>query len=112
MKTIKQPISNNQAIGALKNTCGILEELLNSAALSLSSEARDCLEVFDQYDWVMIEGCDPARFKVLRDKGDVGAMTEKELDEFIDMISDSGQTHVYFTIIRGYKALAEYRKLT
>lgn len=112
MDTIKQTAEHSPRLyTALKNTYTILGCLLNSAALDMSTEAKDCLEVFDQYDWLMAEGCDATRFLALKDKGNAGTMVKEELDEFIGMVSDDGEVHLYFFIARGHAAVAEYNDI-
>lgn len=93
---------------AYQESYTILRELLDSAALDLSTEASDCLEVFNQYDWEMQPGCDEFEFQCLRDKGNSGSMTEDELDEFMEMVSRDGQTHIYFSIYQGHRAIKDY----
>ena len=94
---------------ALENMSVILGELLDSAPLDNSSEAKDCLEVFDQHEWEMKPGGDTKRFQQLKVKGVSNTMTLNELDEFIGMVTRDGQTHVYFSIMEAKKALEEYR---
>lgn len=96
---------------ALNHTHEILEKLLDSSLLDLSTEAKDCLEVFDQYEWVMIPGCDAAVFQQLKDKGDAGTMSSKELNQFMEMVSRDGEHHLYLTIFEGRMAIEKYREL-
>lgn len=84
----------------------ILSELLDSALLDLSTEAKDCLEVFDQYEWEMKPECDEHAFLALQEKGISGVMTFDELNEFMNMVSRVGQYHLYLTIYEGRKAIA------
>lgn len=88
----------------------ILEELLNSSNLSASAEAKDCLDVFHEYEWLMKDGCDEDVYANLLDKGIAGEMSLKELDQFMDMVSKDGQHHIYFSIYEGCKVLNQYRE--
>lgn len=96
---------------ALINTYTIINELIDSAALDLSTEAKDCLEVFSEYDWVMLPGCDESKFKMLQTKGNEGEMSQAELDDFISMVSREGEIHVYYSIYQGQKAIKDYKDL-
>ena len=84
----------------------ILERLLDSSALS--EEKRDCLDQFAFYDWQPLPGCDKARFNELLEKGkdEFGdGLSVCELNEFIEMVSDEGDTHIYFELQRARIAL-------
>lgn len=102
---------HNQLLLALKDTHLILSTLLSSAALDPSTEARDCLEVFDQYEWAMKPGCDETRYQALLEKGNSGTMTEDELDEFMEMVSWEGEVHAYYAIRLGQVAIETYGQL-
>jgi hypothetical protein len=99
---MNQPTLNS----AFTAVYALLGNLLDSAVLDLGTEAKDCLEVFDQYDWEMADGQDAARFNQLKAMGDEGKMSLAELDEFMGMVAEHGQTHIYHTIVQGKKAIA------
>lgn len=99
---LNQPTLNS----AFTSVYGLLGKLLGSAALDLGAEAKDCLEVFDQYNWLMADGQDAARFNQLKAMGDAGEMSLAELDEFMGMVSGLGETHIYHTIVQSEKAIA------
>lgn len=96
---------------AFNETYGILHELLDSSLLDLETESKDCLEVFDQYEWVKKPEYDEDVFQQLKEKGDAGRMSSEELNEFMDMVSRDGEYHVYLTIREGCKAIIKYREL-
>jgi hypothetical protein len=104
---LEQPATKIGTYG-LNNMYMILGDLLNSAALDRDTEAKDCIEVFGEYEWAMTPGCDEALFQHLLEKGINGTITVDELDGFMDMVSREGQTHVYFSIHQGIKSLAGY----
>lgn len=106
-ETLKQPDTRIE-INGFNNLYMILGELLNSAALDRDTEAKDCVDVFGEYEWAMTPGCDEALFQKLLKRGNNGTITTDELDDFMDMVSREGQTHVYFSIHQGIKAIAEY----
>lgn len=106
-ETLKQSDTQN-GTNSFNNLYMILGELLNSAALDRDTEAKDCMEVFVEYEWAMTPSCDEALFQELLEKGNNGTITIDELDDFMDMVSREGQTHVYFSIHQGIKAIAEY----
>lgn len=87
----------------------ILSKLLDSA--SLDSEAKDCLAVFDDYQWIMKPGCAQDRFDLLVERGDYGTLSSEELDEFMSMVSDAGDLHLYYFIFHGKHAIYDYRDL-
>lgn len=112
MPTGKTIEDNACKIGdSLKNVCDILGRLLNSASLDEDVEANDCLDVFDQYDWIMKPGSNEGKFKRLLEKGKAGNMAKAELDEFITMVSGEGEFHLYFTIYQGQQALIDCNEL-
>lgn len=102
---------HNELLSALKETHLILSTLLGSAALDPSTEARDCLDVFHEYEWVRKPDCNEVRFQALVEKGNNGTMTEDELDEFMDMVSWESEPHAYFAICQGQAAIEEYAQL-
>lgn len=108
--TIHEDIVMNQPTlnGAFVSVYSLLSKLLDSAALDLDSEAKDCLVVFDQYDWKMIDGKDAARFNQLKAMGDEGEMSLSELREFMSMVSEHGETHIYHTITQGQDAISRF----
>lgn len=104
---IKPRVTNQQT--ALKSVCDILETLLSSSALDLGAEAKDCLEVFSEYDWEMEEGSDADRFNMLKSKGDNGNLSLRELDEFIGLVSKESEKHLYLTLVQGRRLLDQIR---
>lgn len=88
----------------------ILSDLLASEALDLASEARDCLENFEDYEWQMIPGKDSDRFETLRDKGNEGIMTLQELNEFMGIVSQDGQFHLYYSLWIGHQIVADFNR--
>lgn len=93
----------------VKSICAILETLLNSSALDLVTEAKDCLTVFSEYDWVMAAGADEALFNMLKSKGDNGNLSLRELDEFIGLVSKDSEKHLYLTLLEGRRLLDQIR---
>ena len=83
----------------------LLSELLDSSQLDKASEAQDCLDVFEDYEWIMKPGSNEDRFGTLYDKGISGSLSVEELDEFCDMASLDGEHHLYLTIREACKAV-------
>lgn len=105
---IEQPILDqdyNQLSLEKKNEylLKVLHGLLDSAALERDAEAKDCLELFHEYDWEPKEGVNRERFAALLEQGREDNLSLKELDEFLEMVSGSGwqEPHVYFLIRKG-----------
>ena len=96
---------------AFNEIYNLLDELIDSPLLNFSTESKDCLDVFDQYEWVKKPECDEDLFQQLKEKGDAGTMSGKELNDFLDMVSRDGQYHVYLAIREGCKATRKYRDL-
>ena len=90
----------------------ILSDLLASAALDPLSEGRDCLEHFNEYEWQMISGKDTDRFQLLLAKGNEGTMTSSELNEFMAMVSQEGQLHLYYTLWIGHQIVVDFKRRT
>lgn len=84
----------------------LLSFLLDSSPLS--TEDDDCREVFDAYDWKPKDGADLDRFEQLRNQGIEERLSDQELDEFMDMVSATGETHVYHTIYLGNKLASNF----
>ena len=95
----------------LVSAMATLKSLLDSSALDLTCEANDCLEVFQDYVWEMVSGGDQQRFDYLKDRGNAGTMTSAELNEFMGLVSDHGQTHLYFHLVQGHRLLRLLRSL-
>lgn len=84
----------------------ILERILDSSALT--GEKRDCLDQFAWYGWQPLPECDKTRFNELLAKGkdEFGdGLSDAELNEFIEMVSDEGDTHIYYELHRARIAL-------
>lgn len=96
---------------AFNSVYGLLGKLLDSAALDSDSEAKDCLEVFDQYNWLMAVGNDAARFAELKALGNAGEMALAELNEFMGMVSERGETHIYHAVYKGQNAIADLQAM-
>lgn len=96
---------------AFKTIYSMLVSLINSSQLDVSTEARDCLTVFDEYKWEMKPGCDTWRFDQLIAKGNAGTMSFDELEELMDLVSDSGELHIFYFICKGKDALMEFGEL-
>lgn len=85
----------------------IIKAMIDSANLDESSEARDCLDVFDNYEWKAKEGCDLERFNSLLRKGNDGELSKDELDDFMGLVSDDGETHLYYVIRKAKSVLGQ-----
>lgn len=96
---------------ALKNSTSLLEKLLGSIALNKDSEAKDCLEVFDQYNWQMTDGENQVEFDRLKQLGNLGEMSVVELNAFMEMTSDEGEHHNYLTIINAEKLVSDNKQM-
>lgn len=85
----------------------ILQRLVDSSAVA--EECRDCLEQFDFFDWQMRPDADPERFQQLLDMGtnDPDNFDEVQLNEFLSLASDEGDTHLYFELYRAKVALQQ-----
>ncbi|WP_286241236.1 hypothetical protein [Neptuniibacter halophilus] len=104
MKENNQMASSPEiALGALALLLG---DLLNSVLLDGATEARDCLDCFEDYDWVMNPNGDRVLFDELLKKGLDGDMSITELDQFMGMLSAEGNYHHYLSIYQGRQALA------
>ena len=84
----------------------LLSSLLDSSPLS--TEDDDCREVFGEYDWKPKDGVDLDRFEQLRNQGIEERLSDQELDEFMEMVSAAGETHVYHTIYLGNKLASNF----
>ena len=78
-----------------KNTLlkSLLKEMVHSAVLD--GQAEDALDVFDEYPWICRDDADPVEFQRLRQKGLEGSMSLPELDQFSNLVSVSGEVHLY-----------------
>lgn len=93
---------------AFKEIYRLLDKLTNSVALDKREEYLDCLTVFTDNDWKMKAGANAERFQQLLDKGNEDEMSQDEMDEFMDMVSEDGQTHVYHTMHMSEQALCKH----
>lgn len=96
---------------AFASIYSILSNLLVSASLDPSTEAKDCLAVFDEYEWIMKPRCERSRFEFLVERGNSGTLSLDELDEFMKLVSDEGDLHHYYFIFHGKHAIYDYREL-
>lgn len=96
---------------AFASIYSILSNLLVSASLDPSTEAKDCLAVFDEYEWIMKPSCERVRFELLVERGNSGTLSLDELDEFMNLVSDEGDLHHYYFIFHGKHAIYDYREL-
>ncbi len=78
----------------------LIGELLDSAALA--SEYKDCLSEFSNYNWVCRVGADTNRFSQLKQLGNNHDLDNEGLDEFMDLVSDKGEYHLYFVIRKAF----------
>jgi len=74
----------------------ILSALVYSTALD--SSGSDALEMFEDYQWLPRPGADPDLFTRMIDTGNNWTMNREQLDQFMDMVSATGDTHLYFWI--------------
>ena len=83
----------------------VLQRLVDSSAVA--EECRDCLEQFDFFDWTMRPDADPERYQQLLNMGknDPDNFDEEQLNEFLLLASDEGDTHLYFELYRAKLAL-------
>ena len=83
----------------------VLSGLLESAALDSRLEARDALDVFEQYEWTPKTDVDVNKYNELMTKGSNGDLSITELDEFMGLVSEDGQYHLYYLIIKAKEIL-------
>ncbi|MDH5327682.1 MAG: hypothetical protein OEY58_19685 [Gammaproteobacteria bacterium] len=83
----------------------ILSALVYSAPLD--GESSDALEVFGDYQWEPRPGVDSGLFDDLLEKGHSGSMDPGQLDQFMDMVTATGQVHLYFWIRKALGVLKE-----
>lgn len=81
----------------------VLEGLLSSSLLDLETEVKDCLSVFQDYEWQIADGASRERFEALLSRG--GMMSIDEFLEFIELVSDKGQVHCVYWIVKGLSLL-------
>ena len=81
----------------------VLEGLLSSSLLDLEIEVKDCLSVFQEYEWRIADGASKERFEELLSRGDM--MSIDEFLEFIELVSDKGQVHCVYWIVKGLSLL-------
>ncbi|MDQ2077440.1 hypothetical protein [Marinimicrobium sp. ABcell2] len=104
--------ANTSALAeTLNNICDSLGQIVSSPLASTEDEAKDCLDFFNNYNWVKKPNADEKQFQSLLEKGNAGEMSEEELDDFMEMVSDDGDWHVYYALFNGQKALAELATL-
>ncbi len=83
----------------------ILVFLLDSASLDQREHAKDCMDCFSDYQWLMLPNANAERFQALQKKGDEGELSFNELNEFMLMASPSGIVGEYFQIVHARKLL-------
>lgn len=91
-----------------KEVYRLLDKLTNSVALDKGEEYLDCLTVFSTTEWQMKAGANEERYQQLLNKGNEDEMSMEEMDEFMDMVSEDGQTHVYHTMRLSELALIKH----
>lgn len=88
----------------------LLQKLLESSQLDLETEANDCLQVFNDYDWKRNHNSDEAAFNTLLDAGRENRLSITELNEFMDLVSTEGEHHLYKIIRDGWNLIVDYHK--
>lgn len=81
----------------------VLEGLLSSSLLDLETEVKDCLSVFQDYEWQIADDACKERFEALLTRG--GMMSIDEFLEYIELVSDKGQVHCVYWIVKGLSLL-------
>ena len=93
-------LDNNYETLSLSEKVTYLTEILTgfTESVILSDEYKDALQVFSDYEWIPKADDNITRFNLLLEQGQNDVLDYDELNEFIDMVSASGQYHLYFLI--------------
>jgi hypothetical protein len=84
----------------------ILSGLVGCSALE--DEANDAREVFEEYDWVAKSGADEELFNNLLTIGKSHDMSVCDIDDFMELVSESGQYHLYY-LVRKARDVVSYK---
>lgn len=84
---------------------GVLQSLIDSGFLEISSTAGECLECFEFQDWEPMSSADKNRFNVLKEKGMEMDMSHQELNEFLGMVCEKETMPAHFYVLKGIKIL-------
>lgn len=110
--TIEKPIAEqNNYENAFLETFKMLDLIVNGSNFEYETHAKDCLGVFDEYDWQMKAGVDAVRYQELLDKGNANDMKVSELTEFLNLASLSGEYHYLLLYVHGAATIRKYSKL-
>lgn len=82
----------------------ILDRLLDSSALL--DEPKYAVEMFGDYEWQPKPATNEAEFNDLIQAGNAGTIGKRQLNSFMEMISSSGDTPLYFLIHKARLALS------
>jgi len=81
----------------------ILTGILGSCALN--EEAILARNDFNDYEWTAKPDINLNDFNRLLEIGKNNDMTESDIDDFMELVSDSGQHHLYYLIRKGHHAI-------
>lgn len=85
----------------------LLAILLNSADMDAYTQAKDCLDAFEDYNWKPKEGADKNRFELFLDRGKEKTLSMHYLDEFMELVDGQGEVHPYYAVYMGNKCLSD-----
>lgn len=81
----------------------ILSGILDSE--EFNDQSGIARESFSDYEWEAKTDIDADDFNRLLKAGQNNEMSECDLDDFMELVSDSGQSHMYYLIRKGLHAI-------